>query len=176
MKTLLCSLVAVASLSVCAFADQQGPYSFTYGATPVNAPVSAINPPPGSIVVNTANGEYYKKISPRGDNSQYARLYAVQTLASAPVTTNTITADPNGSDQLYVITPAGTIAALTFVFPTDANSHLGQKITVVSHQVVTALTVSSSSLTIRGTAVTALAVDTAIIWQKIGTAIWQRLQ
>lgn len=95
--------------------------------------------------------------------------------ASSPVTTATVTAGTGKINETFYLTPAGTIAALTFVFPSNANSSIGQKLILVSHQIVTALTVSSSGLTLQGTAVTALAVDTPIIWQKVAASTWMRL-
>lgn len=81
-----------------------------------------------------------------------------------------------GQDETMNVTPAGTIAAFTVVFPEDAASRLGQTISLVSHQIVTSLTVTANGNTINGTAVTALAVDTLVAWRKIAASTWQRLQ
>lgn len=92
------------------------------------------------------------------------------------LTADTVTGLRKGADETVYITPAGTIAALTFVFPEDINSRIGQTLCLVSTQIVTTLTVSSSGLTLKGTAVTALAVNTAIIYRKVAALTWLRLQ
>lgn len=92
-----------------------------------------------------------------------------------PVTTDTITINILSKDETIVLTPAGTLAALTLLFPSNANSRIGQIVRVVSHQIITTLTVSSSGLTLLGTAVTALAVDTPVSFEKIAASTWQRL-
>lgn len=94
---------------------------------------------------------------------------------TTPVTTATITANANGQNEIDYITPAGTIAALTFVFPTDAASRLGQSITLFSTQIVTALTITSAGLTLKGTALTAMAVNTPYVWKKVAAATWARI-
>lgn len=91
-----------------------------------------------------------------------------------PVTTDTITALATKRDETASLVPAGTIAAATFVFPTNANSRIGQNLTLTSTQIVTALTVSSSGLTLLGTAVTALAVNTPVSWRKVAASTWLR--
>lgn len=92
-----------------------------------------------------------------------------------PVTTDVVTATATGASETMYLTPAGTLAALTYTFPTNANSRIGQVLRLVSTAVVTALTVSSSGLTLQGTAVTALAVNTPITWKKVAASTWMRL-
>jgi uncharacterized protein YidB (DUF937 family) len=92
-----------------------------------------------------------------------------------PVTGDTVSMNTDKKDETIVLTPAGTLAALTLVFPPDASSRIGQIERVISSQIVTALTVSAAGLTIRGTAVTALAADVPIAFEKIAAATWQRL-
>lgn len=92
-----------------------------------------------------------------------------------PVTTDSISASTSKKNETIYLTPAGTIAAATFVFPTNANSSLGQTIRLISHQIVTALTVTANGNTLLGTAVTALAVDTPVAWQKIAASTWIRI-
>lgn len=94
---------------------------------------------------------------------------------SSPVTTNTVTSNALGLDDIQYLTPAGTIAALTYVFPSDANSQLGQIIEVTSTQIVTTLTITSTALTLVGTAVTALAANTPVRWRKVKASTWLRL-
>lgn len=95
----------------------------------------------------------------------------------SPLTGATISANVKGQDESIILTPAGTIAALTINFPLDASSRLGQIIRLNSHQIVTALTIGAlgATPTLRGTATTALAVDTPITFEKVDTNTWQRL-
>lgn len=94
--------------------------------------------------------------------------------AFSPVTAASQTINAVKKNESLIITPAGTIAALTVVFPSDVNSRVGQEIRITSHQIVTALTLTTAGLTILGSAVTALAVDTPVIFKKIGVATFAR--
>jgi len=94
---------------------------------------------------------------------------------SSPTSGGTINCNSSGLDDIQYWTPAGTIAAQTYVFPTDANSQLGQIIELSSSQVVTALTLSTSGLTLKGTSVTALGANTPVRWRKVAAATWLRL-
>lgn len=175
MKTRFLSCIALLSIAASAFAGQIGPYSWTYNATPVNAPVTAINPPPGSVVVDTTTGVHYRKISAVGDNSSYA-VEAVQLVSTAtPLTGATVTASDSQSDETVVITPAGTIAALTFVFPSNTNSRIGQQITLQSSQIVTTLTLTKGGQTITDPAGTALAANVPQRWIKTAASTWVRI-
>lgn len=176
MKTLFHTLLAL-TLSVSAFAGQIGPYSYTYGTTPVSAPVTAINPPPGSTVIATDTGTYYRKVGALGDNS--ASAYAVDAVqlitTSTPLTGATVTASNAKADETVIITPAGTIAALTFVFPSDTNSRIGQQITLQSSQIVTTLTLTKGGQTITDPAGTALAANVPQRWIKTAASTWVRM-
>jgi hypothetical protein len=95
--------------------------------------------------------------------------------ATTPLTGASISANANGQNEIQYIAPAGTIAALTYVFPTDANSRIGQSITLFSTHIVTALTITSTSQTLIGTALTALAVDMPYTWRKVAASTWIRV-
>ena len=73
--------------------------------------------------------------------SQYAA--AVQTASPLTGTTVTLNADP--AEKILVLTPAGTIAALTIAFPADSSTMIGQSITIFSTQIITALTVNGAT-------------------------------
>jgi TRAP-type C4-dicarboxylate transport system substrate-binding protein len=110
-----------------------------------------------------------------------ANAVAIKTLgdtvqAVTPLTGATVTAAITGVNETAYITPAGTIAALTYVFPSDSNSRIGQVLRAVSTQTVTALTVSSAGLTLLGTAVTALVANTPVSFQKVAASTWLRLK
>lgn len=174
MKKLLLSLVAC-TLAAPAFAGKVSEYLYTYGSTPVDAPVTAINPPPGSVVIDTTTGVHYRKISAVDSNATYA-VEPVQTVfASVPLTGETITASNANDDQIYVLTPAGTIAAQTFVFPSNANSRIGQEITIQSSQIVSTLTLTKGGQTITDPAGTALAVNVPQRWIKTAASVWTRI-
>lgn len=100
--------------------------------------------------------------------------YAPTVTASTPVTTATLRFNTSGADELLQAVPAATIAALTIVFPDNAHSRVGQILGVVSHETVTTLTVTSTDLTLRGVAITALVADVPIFWRKIAASIWMR--
>ena len=95
--------------------------------------------------------------------------------ASTPTTGTTLTANPDRQNDVQYIAPAGTIAALTYVFPSDANSRIGQVIQLYSTQTVTALTITSTSLTLVGTALSAMTAHTLYSWKKVAAATWMRI-
>lgn len=83
-------------------------------------------------------------------------------------------------DETIVITPAGTIAALTIVLPKSSDSQLGQVKRFNSTAIVTALTVEvAESGTITGAALTAAAVNVPYAFQCVSlaaTGTWMRIQ
>lgn len=105
-------------------------------------------------------------------------LYSSVVLAS-PLT-GTIVNVARYEDQTQYLTPAGTLATLTFTLPTSANSRVGQIVRMWSSEIVTTLTVNvSGGGTIFGAALTAAAANTPYAWQCVstaGTGTWIRLQ
>ncbi len=97
-----------------------------------------------------------------------------------PLTGTTQYANLFKDDETFLIAPAGTIAALAFIFPTAANSQLGQLIRIQSSQIITALTITvNGGGTVGGTALTAAAVNVTYIYQctsVAGNGTWTRLQ
>lgn len=94
-----------------------------------------------------------------------------------PVTAFSLSWNAKGQDELIYLTPAGTLATGTITFPTDAKSIIGQRISIATSQTQTALTVSSSGLTLKGTAITALTANAVpAVWQKVAAATWLRIQ
>lgn len=75
--------------------------------------------------------------------------------SSAPLTGTSITVAPNVSKVL--LTPAGTIAALTLVLPAASALYDGQELYINSTQIITALTITAGSGTTFSTATTAIA-------------------
>ena len=94
----------------------------------------------------------------------------------ASVAAATITARPDGIDETVFLNHATTAATATFVFPSNANSVTGQILRLFARSAVTALTVTSTGLTLHGTALTALTADQSVAWQKVAANTWIRLQ
>ncbi len=92
-----------------------------------------------------------------------------------PLTAFSLAFNTAGKSETMYLTPAGTLATGTITFPSDANSKIGQVLRIVSTQTQTALTVSSSGLTLVGTAVTALTANTPVSWEKVAASTWLRL-
>lgn len=87
----------------------------------------------------------------------------------------TITARPDGLDETVFLNHGSTAAAATFVFPSNSNSVTGQILRLFARSAVTALTVTSSGLTLHGTALTALTANQSVAWQKVAANTWIRL-
>lgn len=133
------------------------------------------SPPPLSIIAYGILDKSHNTILSSEDVPNTLSLKTDIVQPVTPLTGATVTATALGANETAYVTPAGTIAALTYVFPTDATSRIGQVLRLVSTQIVTALTVTSTSLTLVGTAVTALAVNTPVVYQKVAAATWLRL-
>lgn len=95
--------------------------------------------------------------------------------AASPVTGATVTFGTQVTDIDLFLTPVGTLATLSIAFPADANSYVGQVLSVFSTQIVTALTVSVSGGTIYGSAATALAAGGVLAYKKLAANVWFRL-
>lgn len=80
--------------------------------------------------------------------------------SSSPLTGTSITVAPNVSKVM--LTPAGTIAALTVLLPAATALFDGQEFYIASSQIVTALTLTAGTGSTLGTTTTALAVNTPI--------------
>lgn len=87
----------------------------------------------------------------------------------------TITARPEGLDETVFLDHGSTASAATFVFPSNSNSVTGQVLRLFARSAVTALTVTSSGLTLHGTALTALTANQSVAWQKVAANTWIRL-
>lgn len=87
----------------------------------------------------------------------------------------TITARPDGLDETVFLNHGSTAATAEFVFPSNSNSVTGQIIRLFARSEVTALTVTSTGLTLRGAALTALTASQSVAWQKVAANTWIRL-
>lgn len=93
---------------------------------------------------------------------------------SAPLTGATVVLTDAVNDAHLVVTPAATIAACTFTVPTNANSRIGQRITITTSQIITSVTISGSGITIVG-APTTLAAGGYVTLQKVAASTWRRV-
>jgi hypothetical protein len=100
-------------------------------------------------------------------------------VATTPLTGATINV-ARYTDQSHYITPAGTIATMTFTLPTAANSRVGQVVKLWFTQIVTTLTVNvSGGGTILGSALVAAVVNTPYQYECVsvaGAGTWTRRQ
>jgi hypothetical protein len=109
-------------------------------------------------------------------NEMTLELYYQVTVMQAVVPTNggTTVCTDAVNDAHVVCTPEATIASHTFTFPTNANSRIGQKLTISTSAEITAVTFSGSGLTVTED-VTGLAAGAAITFQKVAASTWRRI-
>ena len=109
-------------------------------------------------------------------NAMTLELYYQVTVMQAVVPTNggTTVCTDAVNDAHVVCTPAATIAAHTFTFPTNANSRIGQKLTISTSAEISAVTFSGSGLTVTED-ISALAAGAAITFQKVAANSWRRI-
>lgn len=92
---------------------------------------------------------------------------------ATPLTGATVVMADNDNDGTLVVTPAGTIAALTVTLPTEAASRIGQIERIVTSHIITSLTVNGAT-TIGGN-VTTLAANAFVTFQKVAANTWRRI-
>jgi hypothetical protein len=91
--------------------------------------------------------------------------------ASTPVGGATVSFNSSGENETLFLDLGGAITGLTVVFPTDANSKVGQRLSLFATQPVNA-TVAYTNGTREPTAPTALAADVLYSWQKVKANYW----
>lgn len=109
---------------------------------------------------------------------QARQAIRAKSTATTPLTGATITATENGADQVHYVTPAGTLATLTFLLPTSATAEDGQLITFQSSTIITALTVTAGTGTTTGgaAAIGTAGANTTYYWRYVASAAkWVRL-
>lgn len=97
-----------------------------------------------------------------------ARLY----LTASPTTGATVQFTSDSRDQLYYITPAGALLALTITLPSNATSVIGQQVRFCITQAVTALTINGAS-TILNT-ISALTGGELVCFVKVADNVWSQ--
>jgi hypothetical protein len=93
-----------------------------------------------------------------------------------PAAGESVSASPNGLDETVYLNHGALIADLTFVFPSNSNSVVGQTLRVFARSEITAVTVSAAGLTLHGAALTTLADGETAAWQKVAANTWIRIQ
>lgn len=101
-----------------------------------------------------------------------AQAYLMQTQAASPTTGQTVVATDDDKDRTIVLTPAGTLAALTITFPSDGASRLGQLLKITTSQAITAFSFTAGP-TVNGFPSSA-AVNDFFTFQKIAANAWRR--
>ena len=100
---------------------------------------------------------------------------AVQRSAPTTGATVAVAASPVTAETMLMLTPAGTLAALTVQLPAAVNSTDGQRVRVFSTQTLTALALASTGATFIGTTTT-LAANTSVLYRYDGVlSAWVRL-
>ena len=93
-----------------------------------------------------------------------------------PTTGQTQTFNALSKDELIACNHSATIAAQTFVFPSNANSQIGQEIRIFSRSIITTVTLTTTGLTMLGTALTTFAANGNVAWRKVAASTWVRIQ
>ncbi len=106
--------------------------------------------------------------------AQEVQNYLMQIQTASPTTGQTVTAVNDDKDRTIVLTPAGTIAALTITFPSDANSRLGQIVGITTSQTIVLVNLTAG-VTVSGF-VAGLSPNDFTVYQKIGVNTWRRQQ
>ena len=111
------------------------------------------------------SGEYYHLT-----NSQHSRYSTIESVTPTAGTTITV----SDTTRYYVMTPAGTLATLTVVMPTNPVD--GQEVFITSTQIVTALTHNpGAGQTLNGALVTIAANGNAAWVYKLSNTTWYRI-
>jgi hypothetical protein len=78
-------------------------------------------------------------------------------------------------DQILELTPSATLASGTVTFPTDNSTRVGQRLTIMSTQTITALTVTVASGTIYGWSAGTTLNPGSITFLKVAANVWTKL-
>jgi hypothetical protein len=100
-----------------------------------------------------------------------ALSYMMQTQSVSPLTGDTVTMVDDDKDRTLILSPAGTIASLTVVFPSDANSRIGQFVCITGNNTVTTMTLTGA--TFQG-AINSMSPAGFHTYMKIGPGLWRR--
>jgi hypothetical protein len=155
------------------------PYIAYWQGNPTGASTSALDCPQGSLVIDYVTPAVWWKAS--ANNSSFTPIVTPGTAGAlivtpvSPLTGATVDMNTAANNETIYVTPAGTIAALTVVFPPDADSVIGQIERLISTQNITSLTLTANGNTIVGTQPTGIFADQTYTWQKTAAATWALL-
>lgn len=98
-------------------------------------------------------------------------------ITSSPSTGDTISSREHGRNQVCYLTPAADLLALTFNFPSNAASKIGQVITLVCTKNITTLTLNQTGggITIHGFGGGTITIDVGafcLSYRKVAPNIW----
>ena len=114
-----------------------------------------------------ANTQMFPRIPP--DTSIYRVRPYVQRIS--PLTGATVVVP--GADAIILVTPAGTIAALTIQMPPQANLLDGNTVELGSSQIITALTFTGGTVLGAPSAVPAAFGNAGFVWSE-ADLVWYR--
>lgn len=95
--------------------------------------------------------------------------------APTPTTGQTQTFNTLSKNETIACLHSGTIAAQTFVLPSDANSAIGQELVIFSRAAITAVTLTANGNTIYGAAFSTVAASGIYRIRKVASSIWVRV-
>lgn len=107
-----------------------------------------------------------------GLGSSATRLAPIVT-KSVPTNGQTVAAATGSISSTVFLAPATTLATLTVSLPADANSQLGDVVTIATSKTLTLLTINGAANIMNS--VTVLAVNESASFQKVDTDTWVRL-
>lgn len=90
-----------------------------------------------------------------------------------PTTGQSIQMTDDATSGLIWLNPAGTLASLTLVFPTDANSDIGQIRRIATSKIITSVTLSGATIL---NPTTTLNANDCFGFQKVSAGTWVLLQ
>ena len=123
--------------------------------TPVLSDLVAIWQTANSDTRNTSLNRIFELFNESFTNT----VFEAESQYSAPLTGVTVAVNDNNNDTHLIITPVGTIAALTLTLPAKATIRDKQTLLVTSTQQVTALTVGANGASAVNGAPTSLSAD-----------------
>jgi hypothetical protein len=98
--------------------------------------------------------------------------------AVVPTAGATVSFNAGGQDETLLLNHTAdlTSGTLTITLPSNATSVVGQVVRVFAREAVTTVSVTATSQTIRGAALTTLADNGTAAWQKVEASVWIRIQ
>lgn len=102
-------------------------------------------------------------------------MLTTATQTPTPTTGQTQTFNTSSNNELIACLHSSTIAAQTFVIPTNANSTIGQELSIFSRAAITTVTMTANGNTIYGPAFSTVAAGGNYRIRKVSASTWVRL-